>query len=256
MNYQAREIVERCTALISQWEGVECVTLNEAALPDVLDPYFALILDVFYEGALPPPPERAALYGGGIALFESSGSKDRFLSSDIPVRIEYKPTGGIDELTGIAASAAGELFLIKDSGTYAFYRLLMGKILFSRSDWILKLRERLANLSDVFWDTMREACQSKMSHFLSDLGAAYLQNDDFFLLMSAAGFIKAACLTLFCVNRRFEPSHRQYYEQVLALPKLPDGFSAQLETFLRTDANSAEHRYPLARLIACGIVAL
>ncbi|GMO27643.1 MAG: hypothetical protein Pg6A_15290 [Termitinemataceae bacterium] len=255
MKYKVKALIEKYTQIISMWPGVECITLNEAALPDVLDPYFALILDVFYSDALPAPEERAKLYGS-IVMFESSGSKDRFLSGEIPVRFEFKLLKKIDELVSIANSNIEALYLIKDSGTYAFYRLAAGEILFSRNGWINNLRVKLNSLEPRFWDAMRTVCQSKMSHFLSDLGAAFIQEDDYFSLVSAAGFIKTACLTLFCVNRRFEPSHRQYYQQVLALPVLPDGFEAKLETFLRSDTESAEHRFAIAQLIARDIVAL
>jgi hypothetical protein len=96
-----------------------------------------------------------------------------------------------------------------------------------------------------------------MEHFLNDLGAALYQNDDFFYLISASGFIKHACLTLFCINHRFEPSHRAYYKQAALLPVLPDSFAAELEIFLKAGPESTmERRYSLAKLIARGIVAL
>ncbi|MDR2480978.1 MAG: DUF4037 domain-containing protein [Spirochaetaceae bacterium] len=257
MKYQVKTLIEKYTGIISQWESVECITLNEAAHPDTLDPYFALILDVFYSGSIPPPAERAVLYGDTISVFENSGGKDRFLSGNIPVRFEFKDTKRSEELVSIAASRLDSLYLIKDSGTYSFYRLNEGEILFSRGGWIYDLRKKLAGLGDEFWKATRDACQSKMEHFLSDLGAAFIQNDDFFYLMSSAGFIKAACLTLLCINKRFEPSHRQYHEQVLALPILPNSFSAQLDTFLRQDAvTTMEHKYNAAQLIARGIVVL
>jgi hypothetical protein len=255
MKYKVKSLVERYTAIISRWEGVECITLNEAALPDVLDPYFALILDVFCSGDIPPSAERLASYGEA-AVFETSGSKDRFLAGEIPVRFEFKNTHKTDELAGRAA-AKDVSGLRKDAGTYDFYRLTEGEILFSRHDWIQNLRKRLKTLGSGFWKGTREASQAKMEHFLSDLGAAFLQNDDFFYLVSAAGFVKSACLTLFCINRKFEPSNRQYYRQVLELPTLPASFPAQLETFLRNDAESnAERRYAAAQLIARGIVSL
>ncbi|MDR2467591.1 MAG: DUF4037 domain-containing protein [Spirochaetaceae bacterium] len=255
MRYKVKSLIEKYVQIISRWENVECITLNEAALPDVLDPYFALILDIFHQGTIPLAEERAALFGD-ISVFESSGSKDRFLVGDIPVHLEYKTISKIDEILAIATSRLDALYLIKDSGTYGFYRLNEGEILFSRGDWMTKLRLKLGAVTDDFWNAMRSACQSKMEHFLSDLGAAYIQEDDFFSLISASGFIKAACMTLLCINHRFEPSHRQYYQQVLALPVLPGSFRAQLETFLRSDVESHQHRYAVAQLIARGIIAL
>ncbi|MCL2472981.1 MAG: DUF4037 domain-containing protein, partial [Treponema sp.] len=89
------------------------------------------------------------------------------------------------------------------------------------------------------------------------LGAALIQGDDFFYLISAAGFIKSACLTLFCINRRFEPSHRAYYKQVLELKEIPDSFRTYFETFLTPDPEiTMERKHSLAQLIIKGIVSL
>jgi hypothetical protein len=235
------------------------VSLNEAALPDPLDPYFALILDVFHSRPVPEADERCRLYGEDVGGFETSSqsTKDRFLIGNIPVRLEFKSIVKIEELVGIADTKLESLWLIKDSGTYGFYRLANGELLFSRGDWIKNIRKRLANLGDSFWETIRYANQSKMEHFLGDLGAALFQGDDFHYLIASAGFIKNACLTLFCINRRFEPSHRAYYKQVKELPILPESFAAEIETFLRNVPGlSVERKYSLAQVMARKIVSL
>ena len=259
MKFKTRLLVDRFAPIVSQWPGVECVSLNEAAMPDTLDPYFALIMDVYYRDSIPGPEERHGLFGKDLVDFETSGkgSKDRFLIKDIPVRLEYKPIKTIEDLVTIADTRLEFLWFIKDSGTYSFYRLSQGEIIFSRNDWIMNIRRRLANLGDEFWQIMRNAHESKMEHFLSDLGAAFLQGDDFFYLISAAGFIKNACLTLFCINHCFEPSHRAYYNQTLELKELPDSFRAYFESFLRPDPEiTMERKLSLAQHIARGIVAL
>jgi hypothetical protein len=258
MKYKTRKLVERFADILSGWSGVECITLNEAALPDTLDPYFALIMDVFISAPIPAPEERYAAYGDDIAAFESSGrhEKDRFLIGEIPVRLEYKSIRHIEELVSIADTSVDSLWMIKSAGTYGFYRLANGEIVFSRGKWIKEIRKRLGNIGDAFWNEMRGAAQSKMEHFLSDLGAASFQGDEFHYLVASAGFIKAACLSLFCANRRFEPSHRAYYKQVLELPLLPDKFPGALENFLGTDAGAMERRFSIAKLIAKGIVIL
>ena len=199
MKLKTKLLVERFAPIISQWPGVECISLNEAALPDTLDPYFALIMDVYYRDPLPGTEERQGLYGDDVQVFETSaqGTKDRFLVGNIPVRIEYKSVKKIEELVSIADTRFDSLWFIKDSGTYTFYRLSNGEIIFSRNDWIMDIRKRLTSLADEFWQIMRNAHESKMEHFLSDLGAAFMREDDFFYLISAAGFIKNACLTLF-----------------------------------------------------------
>ncbi|MCL2380764.1 MAG: DUF4037 domain-containing protein [Treponema sp.] len=259
MKFKTKLLVDRFSSIISQWSGVECVSLNEAALPDTLDPYFALIMDIYYRGLIPGPRERQELYGEDVQAFETSGqgNKDRFLIGNLPVRLEYKSVSLIEELVAIADTKFDSLWFIKDSGTYSFYRLTNGEIIFSQNDWISGIRRRLTNLGDEFWQIMRSAHESKMEHFLGDLGAACMRDDDFFYLISSAGFIKNACLTLFCVNRCFEPSHRAYHDKVLELKTLPDSFPAYLETFLRSEPElTMERKYSMAQYIAKGIVAL
>jgi hypothetical protein len=259
MKYKTKLLVERFTEILSSWPGVECITVNEAALPDTLDPYFALIMDVFCSASIPGAEERCRQYGDDVAAFESSGqnAKDRFLIVDIPIRLEYKKTKKIEELVNIADTKYESLWLIKDSGTYGFYRLVNCEVIFSRTNWIHEIRERLTRIGDQFWSEMRNAAQSKMEHFLSDLGAACFQNDTFHYLIASAGFIKTACLTLFCINRRFEPSHRAYFKQTCELPVLPDAFSAEFGTFLETGSGvDMASRFHLAKLIAHKIVLL
>jgi hypothetical protein len=258
MKYKTKALVERFTQILSSWEGVECITLNEAALPDTLDPYFALILDVFYCTPIPAEEDRCSMYGDDVAAFESSdqSDKDRFLIGDIPVRFEFKKTEKIDELVNIACSDHESLWFIKDSGTYGFYRLANCDIIFSRSNWIHDVRKKLKNIDDQFWAQMRSSVQSKMEHFLSDLGAACFQGDKFHYLIASAGFIKTACLTLFCINRHFEPSHRAYFKQVCELSILPASFVAEFQTFLGISPDEFESRFYLAKLMAQKIVAL
>jgi len=259
MKYETRVLVERFAGILSAWPGVECVTLNEAALPDTLDPYFALILDVFFSAPIPDAQQRCEMFGADVVAFESSGlsEKDRFLLGDIPVRLEYKSTKKVEELVSIADTETDSLWLIKHSGTYGFYRLASGKTVFSRAGWLDGIRRRLEKLPDVFWTEMRAAAQSKMEHFLADLGASSFQGDEFHYLVASAGFIKTACLSLFCVNRRFEPSHRAYNKQVIDLPILPERFAAQLENFFSVGPGaSMDRRFSLAKLIARGVVGL
>jgi len=260
MEHKVKVLAERFVKLMSGWDGVECITLNEAALPGTLDPYFALIMDVFCSGGIPGPAQREEQYGKDIVAFESTGRKDRFLTGSIPVRFEFKDINETEELVSVACTKNDMLHLKKDSGTYTYYRLSCGEVLFSRQhpssgQWLDGIRSRLKDLPPDFWRTMRSASQSKMEHLLSDMGAALIQNDGFCYLTSASGFIKNACLTLFNINKRFEPAPRQYYEQVIRLPVLPPGFEAHAGTFLRISPESTmERKYSAARLIARGIV--
>ena len=259
MKYKARKLADRFVSLLSEWPEVECISLNEAADPDTLDPYFAVIMDIYYSGTIPGPEKRKQLYGPDALFFEASGNntKDRFLVGNLPVRLEFKNTKKIEELTSIVESRQHDLWLLKDSGTYGYYRLAHGEIFYSKTGWIDNIRKKLFDLNDEFWTLMRSAIQSKMEHSLSDLGAALINDDEFYYLISSALFIKNACLALFCINRRFEPSHRVYYKQVLELPVLPDSFAAILETFLRENEElTKERKYSIAQLIARSIIAL
>jgi hypothetical protein len=259
MKYEIRVLTSRFTDLLSQWPAVECVSLNEAAGASTLDPYFALILDVYYKGTIPLPEERFRLYGPDATAFETSGqaNKDRFLIGNLPLRFEFKALEKIEELVSIADTRRDSLWLIKDSGTYVYYRLANGEILFSRNGWIDGIRKRLVSLNGDFWNQMRKLSQSKMEHLLSDLGAALINNDDFHYLVSSALFIKTACLALFCINRCFEPSHRSYSKKVLELPVLPESYKARFETFICDDSElTMERKYSLAQLIAKGIISL
>jgi hypothetical protein len=259
MKYKTKLLADRFVPVLTQWPGVECITLNEAAIPNTLDPYYAFILDIFYSGPIPQAVERRAQYGEDATAFETSsrGDKDRFLIGELPVRLEYKSTQKIEELVSYTDTKLDSLWFIRDSGTYGFYRLAHGEILFSRNTWIRDIREQLGNLGDEFWRQIRDAHQSKMEHFLNDLGAALFQGDNFHYLISSALFIKTACLTLFCINHRFEPSHRGYYKKVIDLPILPESFAAQLETFLNGEPGvTQERKYSLAQLIAREIVSL
>jgi hypothetical protein len=258
MKRKAKLLAERFMATIAEWSGVECVALNEAALPDTLDPYFALILDVYHTGEVPDCDARRAAYGEDAAAFETSSSqtKDRFLIGDLPVRVEFKDCAKIDEVVAIAADRTDQLWLIKDSGTYMFYRLTRGQVLFQRSDWIDRTRGRLAALGNSFWIQMRDAHMSKMEHFLSDLGAALMQGDNFHYLISSGGFAKSACVALFCMNRRFEPSHRAFLSQLRELEEVPAEFVNRFESFLGSDSEmTPERKYSLALLLARSVLA-
>ncbi len=258
MKPKVSELADRLVAIISAWDAVECICLNEAASINTLDPYFALILDVYTDGEIPPAQDRAGLFPT-LSLFETSPreTKDRFMVGELPVRIEYKQVARINELTEIASAAGADLWKIRDSGTYVFYRLTHCRPLFRRSAWHDTVLSRLEVLSEDFWLAMRAFYRSTMEHYLADLGASLIQEDTFNNLISSSNFIKFACSALFMENGCFEPSHRAYYSQVLALKTLPDDFAGRFESFLRPDSElPPERKYELAKLITRSILSL
>jgi hypothetical protein len=255
MRPKVERIAEKLSAVMSAWKSVECVSLCEQAEGDVLDPYFALVLDVYHRGPVPAAEERRASFGDPGA-FESAQAqpKDRFFLEGLPIRIEYKRVEGFEEFMDRETEL---LWILKNSGTYMFYRVENAKVLFSRSGWIDAVRKRILTLPDTFWGDLRESFQLKMEHHLADLAAAVLQDDGFFCLVSSAGFARYAASVIFILNHRFEPSHRLIEKHLLALPLLPEDFPGRWETLMRTDIEiSRDQKYKVAELIAKSIVAL
>jgi len=262
MKKKVERITGNLAALLASWDAVECVTLGEHSESDVLDPYFALVLDVYYQGTIPSGETRRAAFakaaGGDPGAFESSTvqTKDRFFIDGLPIRVEYKAMQRIDEILERGADI-DVVWMLKNSGTYMFYRIVRSRVLFSRKGWIEATRKKLAGLPPTFWDALRDAFQAKMEHYLSDLGAAALNDDGFFYLESAAGFVRNAAAVLFMANRRFEPSHRLVNEQLRELKKVPDDFLGRWDTLLRSDINmSRAQKYEVAELIARSVLAL
>ncbi len=259
MRRKVERLANGLATVLSSWQTVECVTLGEHSEEDILDPYFALVVDVYHREAMPSPSERQDAFAkafGDPGAFESAAlqPKDRFFIEGLPVRVEYKSAASIDEFLDRGTDL---VWILKNSGTYMFYRIQKGKVLFKRSDWIEKVRVRISAFPVEYWAALREAFTAKMEHYLSDLGAAALRDDGFFYLESSAGFARSAAATLFIINRRFEPSHRAFEEQVEKLHRLPDDFTGRWETLLRSDLDiSRSQKYEVAQLIARSIIKL
>ncbi|HUX20870.1 MAG TPA: DUF4037 domain-containing protein [Spirochaetia bacterium] len=232
--------------------GVDSITLAEIVGDDLIDPYFFFSLDVYYRGSMPVEEERRKLFAD-TGAFESSGvaAKDRFLIDDLPVRIEYKDIARIDDILG---KIERNLWVFRQTGTYMFYRLENGSVLSAKSDWIDKTRIMLKQLPDSFWTLLSGSSRATMEHYLSDYAAAVVRQDQLFSLISAAGFIKSVCSTLFILNHKFEPSGRLLYERVDSLPLLPEHFKARFESFLSDDPDfTPARKKEIAEHIAASI---
>lgn len=256
-------MAQSLTEAISAWDSVECVTLGEHSESDVLDPYFALVIDAYLREVPPGPEERQAAFAAAVGqpgAFESSASrsKDRFFIDGLPVRVEYKNAAMIDDVIARCKGPDSQIvWIFKNSGTYMFYRLINSRILYRKSDWIVEVRKDLADLSPSFWSGLREAISSKMEHYLADLGAASYSDDGYFYNVSLAGFVRYAAAALFTENRRFEPSHRYVAAQLRTLKDIPDDFFGRWETLLRTDLEiSKAQKYEVAELIARSVLAI
>jgi hypothetical protein len=263
MKRKVERLASSITEAVSRWDSVECVTLGEHSEADVLDPYFALVIDVYLRGSPPTVEERQAAYAAALGqpgAFESSvsRSKDRFFIEELPVRIEYKNIALLDNAIARSKGPDAELvWVIKNSGTYMFYRLQHSRVLYQKSDWIERVRRGIAELSPAFWDGLRDACQSKMEHYLSDLGAASCSDDGYFYSVSLAGFVRYTAASIFMANKRLEPSHREMTKKLAELPSLPEDFLARWDSLLSScsDLDSMQ-KYKLAELLALGVINL
>ena len=134
MRPKVERIAEGLAKAIGAWGSVECVSLCEQAEGDVLDPYFALVLDVYHKGPIPDSDERRKAFGDpGAFEWAQAQPKDRFFLEGLPIRIEYKRVESFEEFVDRESEL---LWILKNSGTYMFYRIEKGRILFSRSGWI------------------------------------------------------------------------------------------------------------------------
>ncbi len=255
MKHRVELMAERLTAILASWPGVSCVLSCDASETDILDPYFALVLDVYCDEAIPSMEQRIVLFDNPGA-FEGTpgGNKDRFFLDGLPIHLEYKKTA---LLNFVLMDEKDLAWIHSVTGTYFLYRIVHGSVLYRKNDWIDRVRAGLEATPAYFWTTLRETWQFKMEHHLSDLGGAALKNDRYFYYISLAGFMKACASILFAINKAWEPSDRNLTEALLKLPLLPDDFSGQWGGLTRTDSRlSPERIFQLAQHTAKSIFLL
>lgn len=255
MQRKVARISETLAKTISSWREVEAVVLGEAAEEKLLDPYFTISLDVYYTGSLPPPNDRREQYGAP-RTFDTvpAFTEDRLFLEELPVKIRYQETTRIDLLL---KRLDDRLWVFHDPGTYLFYRLAYGDVLFQRSGWLETIRRRLAGLPDHFWQMLRDGARIAASYYLNDLRAAVYREDRLFTLFSMSRYLQSLCSFLFAVNRSFEPSPRLLQEKVTELPRLPDGFHGRFESLLREDPElQPPRKAEIAELLTKSILAM
>lgn len=255
MEQKVEGLIEFLKNTISGWHRVECITTDARAEADVMDPYFALVIDVYCRGKVPSAEVRQTAFGDPGAFESSAGrTKDRFFLKEIPIRIEYKDVSHMNKLVG---TPTRQIRILKNSGTYPFYRLQKNKVIFDASGWIGGIREELERFPEDAWESLRDSFSFKMEHYLSDMGAASFSGDKFFHLLSVSGFMRYAAASVFMFNRRFEPSHREFEEQLRALPRLPESFMHLWDLILEKEREVPDDkRFELARILARGVFSL
>ena len=255
MRRKVQRIAGQLVNAFKQWDCVESVVVGEASEQEVLDPYFALVVDVYYQGKIPDAADRKnAFENPGAFETSSTQEKDRFFLEELPIRVEYKSLDSVDEMLNRKFDL---LWVFKGTGTYVFYRMEHGSVLYSRGGWIESVRKRIQEFPDSFWAGLRETFQAKMEHFLSDLGAAVLMEDAYFYLISMTGFLRYASAAIFMINHRFEPSHRNIVEQLRHLSILPEDFWGRWESLCSADGEySPSTKFQIAQRIALSIFGL
>lgn len=208
--------------VVSQWESARTLTVleNEAGIDD---PYFYLSLDIFLDGDIPDYAVREQAFSE-CAAFEATklGTKDRFLFDNLPVRLEYKKRTRIEALLQSGSDAT--FVASRDNGTYLFYRVVNGRVLFDKDGWLETVRPRLESLPDAFWTALREGYVSRTEHDLSDLSAAQIRGDELFFFLTLGSLLKDAMSCVYAENKAFEPPPRFLWDTLIELPSLPEQF--------------------------------
>jgi hypothetical protein len=242
---------------LSSWPGVEAVLLAETAEPQALDPYFIVQLEVFHRGLLPGADERRRSFQSP-AAFEAvpglSEPQDRFLSGELPVRIRYQSFEQLEEQLGRIAE---NRWAPHETGTRLFHRLAKGQVLFERGPWLGELRQRISRLPNGFWMKLQDQARSATSYALHDLQAAVLRGDALGYALFLAQFLRSLAAFLFAFNHCFEPPPRLLADELLRLPRLPDGFAGRFESLLRDEPElPRERKREVAELLARGVISM
>ena len=255
MEHKVEALTNFLKDTISGWNNVECITADPRSEIFAYDPYFALVIDVYCSGKVPSSSRRRDAFGDPGAFETAAGrTKDRFFLQEMPIRIEYKNVRSMNKLI---SRPTRHLKLLKNSGTYPFFRLKHNKVIFDKSGWVGKIRASLDNFPDTAWEALRDSFSVKMEHYLSDMGAASFSEDKFFLLLSEAGFLRYAAASVFMRNHRFEPSHRDIEEHLRTLSKMPEGLWPAWDALLQKERDiPAEKRFEIARILARSVLSL
>jgi hypothetical protein len=250
---KVERISEQLKQIISSWSGIGTIVLGEAAEAKILDPYFTISLDVYHDSALPASDDRKRQFADPPAFDTVPAfTEDRFLLEELPVKIRYQGTERVDIMI---KRIVDQQWVFHDAGTYLFYRLLHGQVLYKQTNWLDQIRKILAAMPDHFWRAIQTGARISAAYYLNDLRAAVYRGDNLFYVFSLSHFLRSLCSFLFAVNRTFEPSARLIAERVRDLPRLPDGFGGRFESMLRDDPElPAERKREIAELLVKSIL--
>lgn len=253
MKHKAQRISTDLAGRLSKWEQVNTITIMESAEEDYTSPYFFISLDVYYEGEIPDTNSRQTLFSDAGAFESSSyGTKDRFFIEDIPIHIEFKNLNRINTILELKPENFGAF---RATGTYMFYRILKGQVLFKKNTWLNDIKQKLNKLPDSFWNLLASASLATMEHYLIDLQSASMENDEYFFMISLSSFLKTLSNLTFIINHEFEPPRRNLNEKQRKLKILPEHFMGRFESLVQTEEEmTSARKSDIAGLLAKSIV--
>jgi len=256
MLQKINQLVETVLQGMVSGPGLECIQripYHGGGMPS--SPMFCLKLDVFYRGAIPVFPDRLSALPP-VEFLETSLSKekDRFFLDKVPVHLDYKETGRVDEeLAGLGQLGSP----LRLDTTYGLFRLYHGIPVHVESEWIQGVKSRLETLPDEFWSFQTRNLAGRLEHLLSDLAAAIFNRDGLFFQIVLARYLETLSELLFALNRQFLCPPEELQFQIDGLELLPTGFTGFFDTLLREDSGfDRERRAALARHLAESVLAL
>lgn len=256
MIQKINHLVETVLHGLSDTPDVECVQripYHGGGLPS--SPLFCLKLDVFFRGAIPAYPERLGRFPP-LQFIETSLSKekDRFFLEQIPIHLDYKTTGRIDE----ELSSLGQVgATLTHETTYGLFRLYHGIPVHAKTPWIRNVKSQLESLPEGFWQFQRQNLAGRLEHLLSDMAAAIFNRDGLFFQIGLARYLETLSELLFAINRQFLCPPEELKFQLDGLEVLPGGFTGFFDSLLREDSGfDRERKLALARHLAEGVLAL
>jgi len=256
MIQKINHLVETILAGLAQESEVECVQripYHGGGMPS--SPLFCLKLDIFYRHSVPAYPQRLAGFPT-LQFVETSLSrdKDRFFLEKVPIHLDYKVVGKIDEEIGALGQTDAPL---RHETTYGLFRLYHGIPVHTKTPWVREVKARLENLPEGFWTFQRRNLAGRLEHLLSDMAASIFNRDGLFFQIAMARYLETLAELLFVLNRQFLCPPEELKFQIDGLELLPAGFTGFFDSLLRDDAGfDRERRLALARHLAEGTLAL
>lgn len=246
----AQETVNQLLERLERLEGLEAI-LRLPIMPfEYAEPLFSLKLDVFLRDHLPSRSERKALMEGA-RHFEASRRKpkDRFFWQKVPVHVEYKLCSQWEELLETLEKSHYHW----DGSTYPLFRVTEGIVLWDRSGWVKRQKERLLSLPFQFYEIHLTYLRDRLEHLLSDLRIAYHARDRLMYQMTLGRFLETLVEAWFTQNRSFMPPFDQIQARLRELEDLPEGALGILDVLTRDDVDW-ERRLEVAQKATQGVI--